>query len=377
MGWGAIVDIDILKNKKHDTKDKAKYKKWKELDQKWLYHSTMEFLSVFLAVYIAGSIFTMKYLEGRAPYKCRFPVYPGWETIADIMNDYVLKYLLLLPDMVYSYFTAEKKSELVISPEDLAEFVNYDTPTPVSDGVPDDTKKATDISKHRSSETDYLIIYLVSFFFCIFLVKKIANLFLDMFVFKANPMMYVFILLAFCIWVMELVSPAAYVESHGEKIGIPNSVGLFFKITFVFIIVVFIHMLLSFLMTPLAQGIFSIYLVYVLSGGWDYPLGRMSSMTEVAAKLLENPEKRTSLDQTIHSWVFKDNISMFSFLFAVFFLVKSCLSYFHLHIHGLKWFFQGFHLGGFLICVVVWLLNFWQYFGKPEEEKQDFSGILI
>ena len=184
-----------------------------------------------------------------------------------------------------------------------------------------------------------------------------------MFIFKANPLMYIFILLAFLFWIKELCAPIGYVKTEKETSYIPNFF-LYFKLTFMFAIFVFIHIFLSLLMAPIAQGIFTIYLAYVFSGGWEFIKEKATVIakfeiadSEVHQKLVERfeilPEVRW-LDKFLHDYLLKNNSLMFSFLLIIFFFIKMILSHFGLQIYGLKWFFTAVNLIGLIVFSYIY-----------------------
>ena len=105
-------------------------------------------------------------------------------------------------------------------------------------------------------------LFLIIYMFCYHFMGTWANMFLQIFEFKANPSIYMFILIA---WVN-------YFMTHGVSIALTIfSSGIFF-----FVIKMILHLVLSFVAAPLAQLMFVLYCAYTFLGS---PMDILSFIT--------------------------------------------------------------------------------------------------
>jgi hypothetical protein len=380
---GEIVNVDLVRNEKKD----KNYAENKVKDKLWLYNSSMEFLSVFVAAYMASAIYSDKFISPPSPMKSPLvAIMSMWDKpnenvnhdraayIDKLVDENILIYLLLLPNVIYSYFAKpnkdEQKEEVDVNVDEIKTsfydiIKSYKAPGSYSGGGGDDSC-ASIAGKQGGSQTMYSTLYLLSFLFCLFLMKKAANMFLDMFVFKANPLMYMFIVLAFIFWMLNMTAPIK-VKTGGETKEVFNF-QLFFKVTLVYCLLVFFHLLFSFLLAPLAQGIFILYLAYVFSGGWEFFVEKAKVLVELEIKtskveallgefLQEKKENVSWMDKFLHDYLLKSNSLMFSMLLSLFFFIKCVLSSVGLKLVRLKWFFSSLNFLGGLIFLFIYSRN--------------------
>ena len=147
------------------------------------------------------------------------------------------------------------------------------------------------------------------------------------------------------------------------------NITLFAKVTVVFCLLVFFHLIFSLIIASLAQGIFILYLAYVFSGGLEFFLEKAKVLIELEIKtskveallgefLEEKNENDVSwMDKFLHDYLLKSNTLMFSLLLSLFFFTKCILSSFGLRLTRLKWFFFSLNLLGGLIFFFIYIRN--------------------
>ena len=263
-------------------KDKDKDKNNKEHDRKWIKESMIEFCTIFLAIYFAGAMYHKLVIKPQGPIK-EYLQTPN-KDLNYYLNEWIFIFLLLLPDVFH--------------------FIVYD-------GI-----KKNIVNRIMERPTIcYLLFYMLSFFFCTFFLQNMAELFLDMILFKTNPVIYLFIVLGFFRWVLNMPLKSK-VQAMGSSI--------------LFLIYLILHFVISMMLGPIAQGAFSIYVLMFFSGGLDYmkelPNGFIGGDTTVKQALKKSAMPDGTFlgmfDYYIHRFIFGDTTLMLTFIFTVFFAYK-------------------------------------------------------
>jgi len=397
-----IVNIKILKTK-FDPKYPLKYQKYKANDKLWIYHSGIEFLQIFIAAYIASAFYHLIFIERHRDMEMYFRS----EVNPSFGFDFSVLFfgLVFLPRFFYFiiYKTVfrphnsnndsgngelyqtdqrnipedDKPIEVNVSePEKIIETLrdvihnngrtsnnnNEQTGSGSSNALsPEEiVKKPSDLEglklflPFKDSRTIvYLFFYCVAFFICSFLLSKIATLFLDVFIFKANPIMYIFILLGFLQWSLDVIMKMHInikIDPSGkETIKVPNP-KYYHLLSWVYWVYLFFHFLFAMGCAPVAQAIFTLYLLSFMINVYkiiDWPGNLWTlfwtniSNSRVKADLSEyNASKPSSTNDFFHRYIFQNNNLMFSFVFTLFFFWKCLTSIIPgvgLKIHGLYW----------------------------------------
>ena len=263
-------------------KDKDKDKNNKEHDRKWIKESMIEFCTIFLAIYFAGAMYHKLVIKPQGPIKEYLET--GYKDVDYYLNEWIFIFLLLLPDVFH--------------------FIVYG-------GI-----KKNIVNRIMERPTIcYLLFYMLSFFFCTFFLQNIAELFLDMILFKTNPVIYLFITLGFFRWVLNMPLKSK-VQAMGSSI--------------LFLIYLILHFVISMMFGPIAQGAFSIYVMMFFSGGTDYmkelPNGFIGGDTTVKQALKKSAMPDGTFlgmfDYYIHRFIFRSTPLMLTFIFTVFFAYK-------------------------------------------------------
>lgn len=251
-------------------------------DQKWIKESMIEFCTIFLAIYFAGAMYHKLVIKPQGPIK-EYLQSPN-KDLNYYLNEWIFIFLLLLPDVFH--------------------FIVYD-------GI-----KKNIVNRIMERPTIcYLLFYMLSFFFCTFFLQNMAELFLDMILFKTNPVIYLFIVLGFFRWVLNMPLKSK-VQAMGSSI--------------LFLIYLILHFVISMMLGPIAQGAFSIYVMMFFSGGTDYmkelPTGLFGGDTTVKQALDKSAMPDGTFlgmfDYYIHRFIFRTTPLMLTFIFTVFFAYK-------------------------------------------------------
>lgn len=390
-----IVNIEILKSEKHDPKDDSEYRKYKENDKLWIYNSGIEFFQIFIAAYIASSFYHLIFIERHRDMETYFKGEIDPHFKFDFCSIFLFG-LIFLPRLFYfliyrtvfrpgkddsgnSYIPAkEPEKNLTVDAHgflsNVSNFFSTTKQPPVSSGGTSLIEnELRSFLPYKDSRTIlYLLFYCFSFFICSFLLSKLATLFLDVFIFKANPMMYFFILIAFLHWAIEIVGKL-YInltlnKDGTETIKIPNP-NLYFMFSISYVIYLFFHMLFALACAPVAQAIFTIYLLSFMINlkkifdpeYWGTHATNLYGDIENSAVKIElekyNEDKPSSTNGFFHKYIFKNNSMMFAFLCMIFFLWKFLTTFIpvwnvSLKIHGL---YTSFAVLNFLIAFICFL----------------------
>ena len=408
-----IVNIKILKTK-YDPPDSLKYQKYKDSDKLWIYHSGIEFFQIFIAAYIASAFYHLIFIERHRSMETYFrsEVTPriGFDLIPVLFFG-----LIFLPRLFYFiiYKTAFRPNNSNNDDPNSKEVYKIDERKNPNDNKPIELDFSDPVTLGRSiihvgfektsthyteglrraaavpaqeenvpttsletSTTDleglklflpykasrtivYLIFYCVAFFICSFLLSKIATLFLDVFIFKANPIMYIFILLGFLQWFLDVVTKMHInikIEPSGkETIKVPNP-KMYHMFNIAYAIYLFFHFLFALGCAPVAQAIFTLYLLsfmfpyQFLRPVYNYFFTRKTTVETTVNPTVEmelseyNASRPSSTNDFFYKFIFQNNDLMFSFFFMLFFFWKYLTSLIGLFvpgvglkIHGLYW----------------------------------------
>ena len=241
--------------------------------------------------------------------------------------------------------------------------------------VQENNQNIKEFLPHRTHRTTvYLLLYCFAFFICSFFLSKIAKLFLDVFIFKANPIMYFFIILGIIQWGGD-IEQINLIFSDTKTERLP-SIDMLLKFQSVlFWIYLIIHIMVVFVfLTPIAQGIFTIYLLtlFVNFGVFNKIKNKEGiQMYTVQSDLEGYLPNSTDTNSFFHKFIFKNNSLMFSFILTIFFLCK-CLTtfipWFMLQNRELRYSFFVLNFLFLLICCELYKSYF-----KGEEPFQMFS----
>jgi len=367
-----IVNIDILRSKQYDPKDDAKYQKYKKNDRNWIYYSGIEFCQIFVAAYIASALYTNIYIEPQSSIESYLTT--SYEYLNIFFLDYVFIFLLFLPKgfhfLIYDVIFKAEGTTTAKETEKEEEIDLKNLPI-----LTDFVLKGGATAIHEKSDLSfrYLLFYLIAFGICTFFLKSIATLFLDMFRFKANPAMYIFILFGFITWAIGVATKMNINVKITEKdsVSLPNPKILYMG-TITYIIYLFLHVIISLFLAPIAQGTFSLYLFLFLSGGVNFftnTFGNIFTYSEshISKQLRENVMLKdtkvaetfwdklmsfiSTFDYFLYFYIFRNNELMFTFMLMIFFFYKILVTFippFHLQIFGLKIFFGIVNIMAFM-----------------------------
>ena len=255
----------------------------REHDRKWIKESMVEFCTIFLAIYFAGAMYHKLVIKPQGPIKEY--IQTDNKDLNYYLNEWIFIFLLLLPDVFH--------------------FIVYD-------GI-----KKNIVNKITERPTIcYLLFYMLSFFFCTFFLQNIAELFLDMILFKTNPVIYLFITLGFFRWVLNMPLKSK-VQAMGSSI--------------LFLIYLILHFVISMMLGPIAQGAFSIYVMMFFSGGYKYVTEELPKMLKFDDTVVSEALKKSAMpdgtflgmfDYYIHRFIFRSTPLMLTFILTVFFAYK-------------------------------------------------------
>ena len=384
-------------------------------DKLWIYTSGIEFFQIFVAAYIASSLYHMVFVERHRSILELIPLigdrFPDSKSyVVNFLSNmafgllfiprgvhYIINKILFKPGTnddgeLYGKKVVEKSginidvTKTKETVEWLVETINTGSFKP-NDNVLSETKPADatvlpedmqDIKEflpYRDQRTTvYLLLYCFAFFICSFFLSKIAKLFLEVFIFKANPLMYFFIILGIMQWFGDL-EKIIFKFSETDTTQFPSP-STFMKLQSVlFWIYLIIHIMVVFVfLTPIAQGIFTIYLLtlFVNFGVFNKIKNKEGiQMYTVQSDLEGYLPNSTDTNSFFHKFIFKNNSLMFSFILTIFFLWK-CLTtfipWFMLQNRELRYSFFVLNFLFLLICCELYKSYF-----KGEEPFQMFS----
>jgi hypothetical protein len=206
-------------------------------DKLWIYTSGIEFFQIFVAAYIASSLYHMVFVDRHRSILELIPLigdrYPESKSyIVNVLSNLTFGILFLPRGMHYIIykilfkpgtndkgelygkktpvvnnsvieFDATNPTKVIETAADIfySKSNNYSSSEPMKDkliqpaatAVSEITQKIKEFLPYRDQRTTvYLLFYCFAFFICSFFLSKIAKLFLDVFIFKANPIMYFF-----------------------------------------------------------------------------------------------------------------------------------------------------------------------------------------
>ena len=384
-----IVNIDILRSDQHDPRDELKYADYKISDKKWIYYSGIEFCQIFLSAYIASALYTNIYIEKQSGIESYLKT--SFHHINIFLLEYVFIFLLFLPKgFHFLIYDVIFKGEAVASPAlpvppvgvDLGKMGFNDIGNKMTEFISgNNIGKIMNITKKFGGGTEstvtvnyvttrYLVFYIIAFAICTFFLKNIADMFLDMFLFKAYPSMYIFILLGFLTWAMGVATDMkiSVKLSATNSVSIPNPLAIpkmFYMATIAYIIYLFFHVIISLTLAPIAQGTFSLYLFMFLSGGIHFFFKTFGNIFSYSESKISKQLREASVvppvfsgdssmwgkilnllslfDNFLYTYIFKTNNIMFTFIMMIFFIYKTLVTLippFNVHIFGLKIFFS-------------------------------------
>ena len=383
-------------------------------DKLWIYTSGIEFFQIFVAAYIASSLYHMVFVERHLSILELIPLigdrFPDSKSyVVNFLSNmafgllfiprgvhYIINKILFKPGTnddgeLYGKKVVENSgiSIDVTNAEEKVKWLVETIKTGSNDNVLSETEPADpavaavqennqnikDFLPYRNQRTTvYLLFYCFAFYICSFFLSKIAKLFLDVFIFKANPLMYFFIILGIMQWFGDLEKIIfKYSDTKAEQFPSPST---FMKLQSVlFWIYLIIHIMVVFVfLTPIAQGIFTIYVLtlFVNFGVFNKIEKNNIQMYTVQSDLEDYLLKSTDTNHFFHKFIFKNNSLMFSFILTIFFLWK-CLTtfipWFMLQNRELRYSFFVLNFLFLLICAKLYESYF-----KGEEPLEKLKG---
>ena len=425
-----IAYMEILRTD-HDTKDGAKYNEYREMDKFWIYNAGVEFCQIFVAAWFASALYHTMYIAQRPSLEIvlkkadetsgfAFSFFTSfWTALAgqfSLINQ--IPYVTLLSyDSLKAKLEAnktkkeEKANEINLTPDALAvaankllkttgllpaellpvnrvEVKNVEIPQEAAEFSPEVKNVETQEAKPQEAAEPvivsnmlplkeyrtlvYLVLYCISFFVCSFLLSRIANLFLDVFLFKAHPIMYLFICIGLLNFFLSLIESAYYKVKYAldkPTINLPNP-QIASKLNLFYLLYIIIHFILAMLGAPIAQALTVLYLFsFFIYEGYQ---NRFFIESPVQKDLEElNKENKSDLNNFFHSKFLKNNGIMFLFLLTVFFFYKCLTSMLPIRGYGLKIFSLGISLIFFNFILFILFAYVWSLYAFPVVAARD------
>ena len=420
-----IAYMEILRTD-HDTKDGAKYNEYREMDKFWIYNAGVEFCQIFVAAWFASALYHTMYIAQRPSLEIVLKkadetsgfafsfLTSFWTALAgqfSLINQipYVtlLSYDSLKAKLEANAKKEEKANEIDVTQEVLTKTVGYFAKTaglfPVnsvdvknveSSNMPQEsTSQGVNVKEEVAEPVIvsnmlplkeyrtlvYLVLYCISFFVCSFLLSRIANLFLDVFLFKAHPIMYLFICIGLLNFFLSLIESAYYKIKYAfdkPTINLPNP-QIASKLNLFYLLYIIIHFILAMLGAPIAQALTVLYLFsFFMYEGYQ---NRFFIESPVQKDLEElNNENPSDLNNFFHSKFLKNNGIMFLFLLTVFFFYKCLTSMLPIRGYGLKIFSLGISLIFFNFILFILFAYVWSLYAFPVVAARDvgLKGLL-
>lgn len=278
-----VTQIEILRSETQDPKNDNTYKDYQKKDAEWLTESGYEFCQIFLAAYFASAMYYRLLVNDtpKEPEIMKY-LYTGQSSIDNFLHGWIFVFLLFLPNTFH--------------------FLIYDI-------------LKFKVVKHINQFPTicYLFFYFLSLFFCSFFLDKLVQMFLDVFEFKANPLIYVFVVFGFI----------AYITNLDLKNKILSTI-----LNIFYIIYIILHLLFSITLAPIAQLIFTIYMLLFFSGGPTYVIafvkGLINGRSIVSERVSESEKSDLSFwgnfDNFLYKYVYKN---FFAFMLLIFFFYKA------------------------------------------------------
>jgi hypothetical protein len=270
-----FVKLDFMRNEECDTM--CDYKKSQKNDTEWLVQSSYEFCQIFLAIIFANVLF-YRIVILKPPLQAEILVKTPNEDINNFLYKFFLLFLVFLPN-TFHFIVYNVLRKYVVHP-----IKNYPT-------------------------ICYLLFYCLSLFFCSFFMDKITRMFLEVFDLKANPMIYMFIVFGFIAYITNLNM---------------FSKGLLAMSSIAYVIYIVIHLLISVTFAPVAQLIFTLYMLLFFSGGGYIYNIFFSPNNEINTAVAKSKKPDYTFLGGFDSFLYKFVYQYFStFMLLIFFFYKT------------------------------------------------------
>lgn len=308
-------------------------------DKQMIVHSAYEFFYVLFTMYFSHMIYSRIYTKNRLlsmqnliGYVCsQFPA------LSDFIDQYLTYFLRFPCDVIF--FMVTQGIPTLFSMFFVA---NYPT-------------------------LRMFCLFLIIYMFCYHFMGTWANMFLQIFEFKANPSIYMFILIAWInYFIKNRVSIALTIFSSG---------------IFFFVIKMILHLVLSFVAAPLAQLMFVLYCAYTFLGS---PMDILSFITSwfnpetetffqkaaynIAGSINSDPETLFgSFDKLSYKYGYR---FFFFFVMILFFFFKTIQSATELQVSQVR---QYIGTTNAYITATMLIIYLAKYFKDDPMSTQDFS----